>query len=242
MINIGIVPNEYLYSSYVYALCQTQRLNEAVQVANQVIFQMKTMILDVSAFGALIKGFGDILHPKVGLSILAIMYRHGIHHDFIIFDNIIESFTHRPSNLNRAIQIFNFLPCFGYLPTVITHTILIHGLCHAKRFKEANTLFVSMSKSGIQPTAVTYTALVKGKGAFMSDMVSKAVSLIDEMNRKNMLYENDKLDHFFKVVLFKNLGVGFKNDIAEFDCFSYSIIVDQLCKAGLFREAKCAFQ
>jgi len=40
MINIGIVPNEYLYSSYVYALCQTQRLNEVVQVANQVIFQM----------------------------------------------------------------------------------------------------------------------------------------------------------------------------------------------------------
>ena len=72
------------------------------------------MTLDVSAFGALIKGFGDILHPKVGLSILAIMYRHDIHHDFIIFDNIIESFTHRPSDLNHTIQIFNFLPYFGY--------------------------------------------------------------------------------------------------------------------------------
>lgn len=108
------------------------------------------------------------------------------------------------------------------------HTILIHGLCQAKRFKEVNSLFVSMCKSGLQPNMVTYTALLKG--ALMSNMVANVVSLIDLMNQNSMLYNND------------DLGIGFRNDTVEFGCFSYSVIIDQLCKAGMFKEAKSAFQ
>ncbi|KAH9724765.1 putative pentatricopeptide repeat-containing protein [Citrus sinensis] len=109
--------------------------------------------------------------------------------------------------------------CFGNKERVyaVTFNSLIKGLCVENRIKEATWLFKNMIAFGVRPDVITYGTLING--FCRTGNLSVALRLHKKMVSGD--YEN---------------GLISKTNI-----FSYSIIIDSLCKEGLVDKAKELF-
>ncbi|KAL8026870.1 hypothetical protein ABFX02_14G057800 [Erythranthe guttata] len=93
-----------------------------------------------------------------------------------------------------------------------TYSILMHGLCEARRLDEALKLKEEMCVKGCNPSTRTYTVLIKAtcdKG-----LIDKALILLDEMTKKG----------------------------CKPNAHTYTILVDMLCKEGKIEEANGMFR
>lgn len=70
------------------------------------------------------------------------------------------------------------------MPTVVTYSILIHGLCNKRDLEKANDLFQEMEERGCAPNVVTYNTLMRG--FFLNNELPKVVELLHKMVEKNV--------------------------------------------------------
>ncbi|GAY66860.1 hypothetical protein CUMW_252190 [Citrus unshiu] len=138
--------------------------------------------------------------------------------------NLLFGAVAKNRHYDAVISFYRKLVSIGLLPDFVTLNILINcfgnkerGLCVENRIKEATWLFKNMIAFGVRPDVITYGTLING--FCRTGNLSVALRL-----HKKMVSGDDE-----------------NGLISKPNIFSYSIIIDSLCKEGLVDKAKELF-
>ncbi|CAN6812405.1 unnamed protein product [Brassica oleracea var. botrytis] len=102
------------------------------------------------------------------------MVSEGAHPDIVTYKILLDGFK-----VNDAWDLLCSLPLRGVKPNVITHNIMIGGLCKKGSLSKADMLFRKMGEDGIAPDDCTYNILIRAH--LRGGELTTSAELIEEM-------------------------------------------------------------
>ncbi|KAF3450866.1 hypothetical protein FNV43_RR06955 [Rhamnella rubrinervis] len=141
------------------------------------------------------------------------------------------------ANLPRdAIRAFNRMVEFGIKPTIVDLDQLLYALCKRKHVKDAHHFFDKV-KSGFDPSAKTYSILIRGWGDI--GVADEAGKLFDEINERgcslDVLAYNSYLEALCKGGNVDEAYKIFRGMVpkgVDPDACTYSIFIRSYCEAN----------
>nr|VDC94423.1 unnamed protein product [Brassica oleracea] len=101
------------------------------------------------------------------------MVSEGAHPDIVTYKILLDG------KVNDAWDLLCSLPLRGVKPNVITHNIMIGGLCKKGSLSKADMLFRKMGEDGIAPDDCTYNILIRAH--LRGGELTTSAELIEEM-------------------------------------------------------------
>ncbi|XLS59148.1 hypothetical protein HN51_008903, partial [Arachis hypogaea] len=135
--------------------------------------------------------------------------------------------------VDEALNLFEEMRRKYLVPNTVTYNTLIDGLSKSKRISCALELLVKMHERGPPANVVTYNSLLDGM--FNIKQVHKALMLFKQMKESgidpNIFTSSGRL--IVAKEIFQDLSVkGYRPNVR-----TYNIMINGLCKEGLFKEA-----
>nr|KYP39089.1 Pentatricopeptide repeat-containing protein At1g09900 family [Cajanus cajan] len=138
--------------------------------------------------------------------------------DVYSYTLIIDSLC-KDGRLANAREVFQYLLIKGYHLDVSTYIVMINGFCRKGFFGEALAFLSKMEDAGCIPNVVTYEIII-----------------LQIMTLCYPHRENHNLDR--AIALLKKI----KEQRSQLDVYSYTLIIDSLCKDGRLANAREVFQ
>ncbi|KMZ76333.1 putative Pentatricopeptide repeat-containing protein [Zostera marina] len=191
------------------------------------------------------------------------MVRSGLKPSIYSYNILIDGLC-KESMLSDARSMVNLMTSGGIVPDTVTYSTLIHGYCSKGKVIEANHILHEMVSYDCVPNIFTCNILLQS--LWKEGRSFEAERLLQKMNEKGYgfdmvtcntvihgLCRNGELDKAIEIIKemwilgSKALGLV-DNSIGAYnskrcvpDLITYSILIDALCKAGRFDEAKQKF-
>ncbi|WOH13873.1 hypothetical protein DCAR_0933386 [Daucus carota subsp. sativus] len=166
MIQKGVPPDSITYNALMDGYCLTGKMDRALEVLNTM--RSNEIWPDCYSYNILINGYCKRQELDKAISLLRQMSAQGL----------------KPESrkLEEARNIFDKLALRGLQPIVITHNIMIKGLCQEGLFEEAKELFSKMETSICLPDDVTYNTIIRG--SLLNKRYEEAAVLIENMRAR----------------------------------------------------------
>jgi len=160
----GLTPNEHLYSQMIDALVTNDRLDDALQLFEEMkrthAGRMDSQGLAV-AYAMIIKGYAQRKECAKALELYDQMQEHGALLGLVVFNSLIDACS-RVGSMDSAARLFTDMVAADCVPDLITYSTLIKGYCIRGELDQAMELFSLMRKKGIKPDAIVFNSLLDG--------------------------------------------------------------------------------
>ncbi|KAG6498095.1 pentatricopeptide repeat-containing protein At2g06000-like [Zingiber officinale] len=157
--------------------------------------------------------------------------------------NILIKGLSRVGDMDTALEVFNQMQSFGYVPDIITYNILIDGLCRADQVNNGHKILQKVrSDSASVPNVVTYTSVISGYCKI--GKMEEAYQVFDEMIgagiKPSRITYNVLINGYGKmgnmpsaISLYERMLVcGCPPDVVTF-----TSLIDGYCRSGLLNDA-----
>ncbi|GLT96352.1 hypothetical protein SLE2022_139780 [Rubroshorea leprosula] len=145
------------YSLYVRALCRAGRLEEALEIIDNVGTERST--LEHYVYGSLVHGLLQQDRLEEALAKVGSMKKTGICPTVHVYTSLIAHFF-KGKQIERALEIFEKMKQEGCQPTVVTYSALIQGYMNMGKVGEAWDVLHQMKMKGPVPDFKTYSMFI----------------------------------------------------------------------------------
>ncbi|PPD99211.1 hypothetical protein GOBAR_DD03738 [Gossypium barbadense] len=180
MTRVSEIPEQEVYGYVLRSLCISGRNNEALELIQDL--KKKGLSLDPRYFEILIKGLCKAYRIADALEILDIMKRRQLVSEKV-YEIIINGHL-RKNDLSKALDLFQSMKEFGYLPTASTYTDLMQRLFRLKEYKKGCDLYNEMMEKGVEPETVAIMAMVAGHVGH--NRISEAWKVFNSMEERGI--------------------------------------------------------
>ncbi|KAJ4810080.1 Pentatricopeptide repeat (PPR) superfamily protein [Rhynchospora pubera] len=155
---IGLQMNLFSYNLLILGLCKGSRLNEAVNLLENM---HKSMTPDVTTYNTVINGLCQELRVSEAAKYLPKMFNSGCFPDSFTYNIIIDGYC-KKGMVQDACELLKDAVFRGFVPDNVTYGSLINGLCEEGDFKRAVEFFNKSQANGFTPDIFMYNSLIKG--------------------------------------------------------------------------------
>ncbi|XP_078429725.1 tetratricopeptide repeat (TPR)-like superfamily protein [Wolffia australiana] len=178
MIEVGFVPDMITYTALINGLCHERDVDRALEVFRTV--SSEWYLPDVVAHNIIISGFCNAGRLEEAQEILKEMVDKGLLPS-VVTSNVMMNAWCKHGNLDLALRSFSEIDNDELRsPTVVSFTILIHGLLCANKPNDALAYWTKMREKGCSPNRISYSALIHGLCS--CGMPDAALAYFDEMD------------------------------------------------------------
>ncbi|CAL4907870.1 unnamed protein product [Urochloa decumbens] len=241
MVAVGCAPDAAAYNCLIWALCNSQRMEEALDVLDSMLDS--GIYPTVRSYTAILRGYckqGRVFEAE---RLIDTMIQVGCQPDVISYSVLIDGLC-RSGEFSKVEKILGESEAKGWTPNAVTYTIYLSALCRMGLLDEAFRQAEIMESRGVSMTAETVNILFDC--LCRDSRFSDALSLLE--CSKELCWDVDvfcyntlmsrlcDVGDFAKVL--KLLVDLVKKGIRP-DMFSFTIAIRSLCGAGKFQVAKC---
>ncbi|PWA53297.1 pentatricopeptide repeat (PPR) superfamily protein [Artemisia annua] len=155
------------------------------------------------AFAVLIGGYAEAKEVERAVEAFGRMKEFDCEPNLFTYNLVLNVLV---GKVTDALVLFDEMLDRGIVPSKITYTVVLTGLCNAKRIDDAYRLLENMKSSGNRPDGITYNALLNG------------------------VCKLGRMDEAFALLK------DFQKDGFELDLNSYSSLIDGLFRTKRFKE------
>ncbi|XWS66584.1 hypothetical protein CRYUN_Cryun05aG0212200 [Craigia yunnanensis] len=145
------------YSLYIRALCRAGRLEEALEILDNVGTEQST--LDQYVYGSLVHGLLRKGRLEQALAKVDSMKQAGIYPSVHVYTSLIVHFF-MERQMERALGIFAKMKKEGCQPTIVTYSAMIRGYMNMGKVVDAWNVFHHMRLNGPKPDFKTYSMFI----------------------------------------------------------------------------------
>ncbi|PWZ24010.1 Pentatricopeptide repeat-containing protein [Zea mays] len=168
-------PDAVTYNTLADGWCRVKDTSRALDILRQMV---ESGIAPTKAtYNIILKGFfrsGQLQHAW---DFFLQMKRRGSNDENCKPDVV----TCKKGNLEDAVAVFDDMVRKGYIPNVVTYTVLIRGLCHAGKVVRAMKLLDRMKSEGCEPNVQTYNVLIRY--SLEEGEIEKGLDLFETMSK-----------------------------------------------------------
>ncbi|EYU32173.1 hypothetical protein MIMGU_mgv1a002389mg [Erythranthe guttata] len=243
----GIKPNIVTYGITINQLSKLRRLDEALEVLEQMRGGEVGVEPDVVIYNTLINGLCKVGRQDEageidkGNELFEQMSKEGVEINVVTLNTLVDGMC-KHGRVSSAMELFNNIREKGVKGNAVTYTVLITAFCNVNNIDRAMKLFDEMQENGCSSDAVVYYSLISGlcqagrmddatfvvsrmkEAGFCLDVVSYNI-LIGGFCRKNKL---DKAAEMLKDM--ETAGV-------KPDRVTYNTLLSFFCSNGDFKHA-----
>ncbi|XP_056169173.1 pentatricopeptide repeat-containing protein At2g26790, mitochondrial-like isoform X2 [Syzygium oleosum] len=240
MVEAGVTPNSFAYTTYLEGLCTHRRSHLAYQVL--LAWRSAGISLIDYAYTAVLRGFCTEMKLEEAEQVLVDMEEHGIVADVYSYAALIHGHC-KSFNLPRALALHDYMLSKGIKSNCVIISTLLQCFCDMGMPHEAVHQFNEFKESGIFLDEVTYNIAVVALCKL--GRVEVAAELLEEMKGKQMVLD---IVHYTTLIsgyclrgdIYNALDVleqmkkrGFQPDIV-----TYNVLAHGYSRAGLVNEAR----
>ncbi|XP_010533023.1 PREDICTED: pentatricopeptide repeat-containing protein At2g06000-like isoform X2 [Tarenaya hassleriana] len=196
--SFGCSPDTVTYNTLIKGLCDTDDLNRAKDVFDEVKSRSDCSP-NVVTYTSMMSGYCKVGKMRKAFLLLAEMIDLGINPNCITFNVLIDGFV-KAGEMPSAESILGKMIAFGCCPDVVTFTSLIDGYCRAGKLNRGMKLWGEMSAKGLDPNGYTYSILINA--LCKANRLKEASELLRELSCKNIIPKpfmfNPVIDGFCK--------------------------------------------
>ncbi|KAL2488274.1 Pentatricopeptide repeat-containing protein [Forsythia ovata] len=178
MNSIGVEPDEFTYTVLIDALCKIGNLEQANAFLGVMV--KKGLTPDEVTLTAFIHGY-----CKIGSARYALVLFEGLIKDWYLTGphifNLFLDVLSKEVQIVEENAIFGKMLKYGLVPSIVTYTILVDGLCRAGDTNSSMKMLEFMKQNGCPPNVYTYTVVING--LCHSGKVEEAETLLVEMSQ-----------------------------------------------------------
>ncbi|KAL9176273.1 hypothetical protein ABFS82_02G168000 [Erythranthe guttata] len=238
----GIKPNIVTYGITINQLSKLRRLDEALEVLEQMRGGEVGVEPDVVIYNTLINGLCKVGRQDEGLKLVEKMRpEKKCRPNTITYNCLIDGFC-KAGEIDKGNELFEQMSKEGVEINVVTLNTLVDGMCKHGRVSSAMELFNNIREKGVKGNAVTYTVLIT---AFCNvNNIDRAMKLFDEMQENGC--SSDAVVYYS---LISGLCQAGRMDDATFvvsrmkeagfclDVVSYNILIGGFCRKNKLDKA-----
>ncbi|CAA3001076.1 Hypothetical predicted protein [Olea europaea subsp. europaea] len=157
----GICPSVATYTSVVKCLCSCGRIKDAEDLLNEMVLNgVSPTAMTLNCFFKEYKGRSDVesamkLYKKMKEG--GLWCSPSIHTYHILLGMVLKL-----GKMGLAREIWDDMKASGTGPDLDGYTLLIHGLCEKRKWRDACEFFVEMIEKGFLPQKITFETLYRG--------------------------------------------------------------------------------
>ncbi|CAA3032823.1 pentatricopeptide repeat-containing At4g19440, chloroplastic [Olea europaea subsp. europaea] len=239
IISSAILPDVYLFSTAINALCKGGRVNDAVMLFKKM--EGVGITPNVVTYNNLLHGLCKKGNLEEAFQLKEKMVNNGVNPSLVTYGVLINGLM-KLKKYDEANLILKEMLVKGHVPNEIVFNTLIDGYCRIGNVTTALKLKDDMLSQGISPNSVTFNTLLNG--LCMDNQIDLAEQFLVEMVLKGLsinpgtfgsvihgLCKNSRLDsalHFTRLMVSRNLR---PNDRL------LTTLIHRLCKNSKHSEA-----
>lgn len=194
--------------------------------------------LTTFSFSIVIKALCFMNEVESACSLLPGMTKHGCVPDAIVYQTLIHALC-KHNRVKEALKLLEEMLVIGCSVDVDTFNDVIHGLCKFGRMHDAGKLINRMQLRGCKPNALTYGVFLQG--LCKNGQVDEARTHLSRVPNSNVILFNTVIGGYLNEGRFEEAKYLYDNMIRNGCCpdfYTYSIIINGLCKAGRLGSAR----
>eukprot|EP00921_Rhytidocystis_pertsovi_P004731 GHVQ01008212.1.p1 GENE.GHVQ01008212.1~~GHVQ01008212.1.p1 ORF type:complete len:1253 (-),score=247.56 GHVQ01008212.1:4083-7841(-) len=153
-------PSEVTYGCMFDALVSNNRVDEAVQLLDQMKGRGRTRPNTVM-YSTIIKGFAQAKQLDKALAVYGEMKALGVPVNTVTYNSIVDACA-RVGGMDKAAALLEDMQEQGVEPDLITFSTIIKGYCVHGHMDKSLQLLKVMAERGIQPDGILYNSLLDG--------------------------------------------------------------------------------
>ncbi|KAF3550124.1 hypothetical protein DY000_02005065 [Brassica cretica] len=169
MVSEGAHPDIVTYKILLDGLCDKGELEMALDILDKM--RKRKMEFDISVYNIIIHGMCNASKIDDAWDLFCSLPLRGA--------VTALGTSGRSTSFRPYLNYLNFRACRGVKPNVITHNIMIGGLCKKGSLSKADMLFRKMGEDGIAPDDCTYNILIRAH--LRGGELTASAELIEEM-------------------------------------------------------------
>ncbi|KAJ0960643.1 hypothetical protein J5N97_001471 [Dioscorea zingiberensis] len=189
-------------------------------------------------FSIVMKALCLMKEVESACSLLRGMTRHGCVPDAIVYQTLIHALCEH-NRVKEALKLLEEMFVIGCSADVDTFNDVIHGLCKFGHMHEAARLVDRMLLRGCKPSALTYGVLLQG--LCKNGQVDEARKLLSQVPNPNVVLFNTVIGGYLDEGRFEEAKYLY-DSMVRYGCspdfYTYSIIINGLCKARRLGSAR----
>ncbi|XP_022766926.1 putative pentatricopeptide repeat-containing protein At5g06400, mitochondrial [Durio zibethinus] len=193
------------YSLYIRALCRAGRLEEALEILDDVGTERST--LDQYVYGSLVHGLLGKGRLEQAMAKVDSMKQAGMHPTVHVYTSLIVHFF-KERQMESALGIFAKMEKEGCQPTIVTYSAMIRGYMNMGKVVDAWNVFRHMRLKGPKPDFKTYSMFIAC--LCEASRSEEAMQLLSEMRNSGIVPSTVN----FRTVFF-GLNREGKQDLAQ---------------------------
>lgn len=155
-----IDPDCRTYGIIINHLCKSRRVDQAMDVFEEMSAGAMSVEPDVVIYNTLIDGLCKLGRVEEGLSLMERMRsQEGCAPNVVTYNCLIDGFC-KSGDIEKGRELFHGMNLEGIKPSVITLNTLVDGMCRHGRIGSAVKFFKDMREKGLKGNTVTYTVLI----------------------------------------------------------------------------------
>ncbi|KAL3639706.1 hypothetical protein CASFOL_014674 [Castilleja foliolosa] len=235
------IPNIVFYNTLINGYCKCGNINTAYGLLEEL--KMKGFLPTHETYGSIINGFCRKSDFKKVDGILKEMESSGLKIDVRVYNNILDA-KYKYGFFDEALKTMRKMVEKGIDLDIVTYNTLISNACKDGKVLEAEKLLEEVINSRLVPNKLSFTPLIHAycrEGEF--DRASSLLVRMTEHGQKPDLTTYGGLIHGLVASGEIEAALMIKNKIIEKELLSldaciYNILMNGLCKAGNFADAK----
>ncbi|KAF5745106.1 pentatricopeptide repeat-containing protein [Tripterygium wilfordii] len=160
MKQMGISPTVATYTSVIKCLCSCGRLEDAEALLEEMT--RNGVSPSAATYNSFFKEYRGRNYSENALKLYRRMKEEGLCSPSLNSYNILLSMFMKLNQMEVVKEIWDEMKVSDTGPDLDSYTLLIHGLCEKKKWKEACQFFVEMIEKGLLPQKVTFETLYRG--------------------------------------------------------------------------------
>lgn len=156
----GICPTVATYTSVMKCLCSCGRLEDAEDLLNEMV--SSGVSPSATTYNCFFKEYKGRKDADNALNLYRKMKEDASCSPSMHTYNILVGMFAKLNKMEIVKEIWSDMGLSGAGPDLDSYTLLIHGLCEKKKWKEACQFFVEMIEKGFLPQKVTFETLYRG--------------------------------------------------------------------------------
>jgi pentatricopeptide repeat protein len=181
MIEDGVNPNMYTYSTMIDAFAKNGQIEKAIEVFDSI---MKDGVRpDVFVYTSMIDAFAKNGQIEKAIEVFDSIMKDGVRPDVFVYTSMIDAFA-KNGQIEKAIEVFDSIMKDGVRPDVFVYTSMIDAYAKNGQIEKAIEVFDSIMKDGVRPDVFVYTSMIDAYAK--NGQIEKAIEQFDLMKDDGM--------------------------------------------------------